>query len=90
VKVTSGLADIDFNVDSIARQGSYLVVRDKEAAGLSTVVYVSTQDLVAGLKALVANPAALRLVLSAPFRRKPAAAHVESRVARDRVNNPWV
>jgi hypothetical protein len=90
VKVISGLADIDFNVGSIARQGSYLVVRDKEAAGLSTVVYVSSQDIVAGLKALLASPAALRLVLSAPFRRKAAAAQIESRIARDRVNNPWV
>ena len=90
MKVISGLADIDFTVHSIARQGPYLVVRDKEAAGLSTVVYVSTQDIVAGLRALFASPAALRLVLSAPFRRKAAPAHVESQVARDRVNNPWV
>ena len=90
MKVISGLADIEFNVDSIARQGPYLVVRDKEAWGLSTVVYVSSHDIVAGLKALFASPAALRLVLSAPFRRKAAAAQVESQVARDRVNNPWL
>ena len=54
MKVTSALADVDFTVHSISREGSFLVVRDQErGTGLPTVVYVSPTDIVAGLKALL-------------------------------------
>jgi hypothetical protein len=92
VKVTSGLADVDFTVDSISREDSHLVVRDAaRGAGVPTVVYVSPQDIVAGLKALLRSPRALALVLSAPFRRKRAPlARISSEAWNDDVNNPWL
>ncbi len=91
VKVTSGLANVEFNVRSISRRGSYLVVRDGDGAGMATVVYVSAQDIVAALKALLASPAALLLVLTAPFRRKDLGPSVAgSNIWHDDLNNPWL
>lgn len=92
MKVTSGLADVDFTVDSISREDSHLVVRDAvRGAGVPTVVYVSPQDIVAGLKALLRSPRALWLVLTAPFRRKRTPlAPISSEAWYDDVNNPWL
>ncbi len=92
MKVTSALADVDFTVHAITREGSFLVVRDEvRGAGLPTVVYVNPSDIVAGLKALLRNPRALALVLSAPFRRKSAElAPVATDAWHDAVNNPWL
>jgi hypothetical protein len=92
VKVTSALADVDFTVHSITREGPLLVVRDEQrGAGLPTVVYVNPTDIVAGLKALLKNPRALGLVLTAVFRRKTAvAAPVATDAWHDAVNNPWL
>ncbi len=92
MKVTSALADVDFTVHSITREGSFLVVRDEErGAGLPTVVYVNPADIVAGLKALLKNPRALGLVLTAAFRGKTEfVAPVASDAWHDAVNNPWV
>ncbi|HUL17920.1 MAG TPA: hypothetical protein VLV29_01525 [Steroidobacteraceae bacterium] len=92
MKVTSGLADVDFTVDSISREDSHLVVRDAaRGAGVPTVVYVSPQDIVAGLKALLRSPRALALVLTAPFRRQPVTpAPLPGEAWHDDVNNPWL
>lgn len=92
MRVTSGIADVDFNVHSISRQGPFVVIKDREGNGPATVVYVSAGDVVAALKALLASPGALGFVLTALFRRNATAA--ESRVirsaTRDDVNNPWI
>jgi len=92
VKVTSQLADVEFSVHSITREGGYLAVRDAaRGAGVPTVVYVAPADIVAGLKALLKSPRALALVLSAPFRRKvPPPAPLASEAWHDDVNNPWL
>ena len=92
MKVTSGLADVDFDVHSIAREGAWLVVRDAaRGAGPATMVYVAPQDVVAGLAALLRSPRALLFVLTAPFRRRGAvAAPVASTAWYDDVNNPWL
>jgi hypothetical protein len=92
VKVTSALADVDFTVHSITREGPFLVVRDEErGVGLPTVVYVNPADIVAGLKALLKNPRALGLVLTAAFRRKSRMpAPVATDAWHDAVNNPWL
>jgi hypothetical protein len=90
VRVISGLADVDFNVHAIAREGPFLVVRAAEGEGLSTVVYVSPRDIVAALKALFRSPAAFAFVLTAPFRaRGSRAAPAAAGPVRDDVNNPW-
>ena len=92
MKVTSALADVDFTVHSISREGSFLVVRDQErGTGLPTVVYVSPTDIVAGLKALLKNPRALSLVLTAAFRRRTEMpAPLATDAWHDAVNNPWL
>jgi hypothetical protein len=89
VRVISGIADVDFNVHSISREGPCLVVRDRAGAGLATVVYLTPADIAAGLKALLASPAALGFVLTAPFRRANPTTTASGATARDDVNNPW-
>ena len=92
MKVTSGLADVDFKVHSICREGSYLVVRDADCGTvLPTVVYIAPEDIVAALKALFTSPAALWLILSAPFRGKSVPlASGAGEAWNDEVNNPWL
>ena len=92
MKVTSALADVEFTVHSITREGPFLVVRDEErGAGLPTVVYVNPADIVAALKALLKSPRALGLVLTAAFRGKPEMQAPPTTDAwHDAVNNPWL
>jgi len=90
VRVISGIADVDFNVHSISREGPYLVVRSREGEGLPTVVYMAPRDIIVGLKTLLASPRALAFVLTAPFRRRNAAEGPSGgQLRRDDVNNPW-
>ncbi|MBS0421338.1 MAG: hypothetical protein JSR66_26760 [Proteobacteria bacterium] len=92
MRVTSGLADVDFNIRSISREGPYVVIRDRHDGEPGTVVYVSAGDVVAGLKALLARPAAAFFVLTACLRRKmpPPGSEAIQSVTRDRLNNPWL
>ncbi|MBS0579211.1 MAG: hypothetical protein JSR36_08105 [Proteobacteria bacterium] len=93
MKVISALADVDFTVHSISREGPFLVVRDEpRGAGVPTVVYVNPADITAGLAALLKSPRALWLVLTAAFRRAPAQPPAASSADawHDQVNNPWL
>jgi hypothetical protein len=90
VRVVSGLADMDFNVGRIARDGERLVVESRAGGGVPTVVYVDRDDVHAGLRALLRSPGALGFLLAAPFRRATRrAAGQASRASVDDVNNPW-
>jgi hypothetical protein len=91
MRVISGLADVDFDVASVSREGPYLVVRNGPQAGLPTAVYVERRDLIVALKAVFGSLAVLGWVLSAPFRRGAPGAGPATRLpARDNVNNPWL
>ena len=90
MRVISGIADVDFSVHAISREGPHLVVRDREDAALPTVVYLTPRDVVDALKALLSNASALGFVLSAPWRSRGAPAQQPGGVSvRDDVNNPW-
>lgn len=69
-----------------------MVIQDRPENGPGTVVYLSAGDVVAGLRALLASPAALFFVLTACFRRRtPPPSTLSTRAAtRDRLNNPWL
>ena len=89
MRVVSGLADLDFHVGRIARDGSELVVESRAGSGIPTVVYVGRDDVVAGIKALLRSPGALAFLLAAPFRRgRPTAPGGARRDSTD-LNNPW-
>ncbi len=92
MRVISGLADVDFDVASVSRDGPYLVVRNGAGAGLPTAVYLEPRDFIAALKAVLTSPGALAWLLTAPFRRGTivAAAAAVRLPARDNVNNPWL
>lgn len=92
MRVVSGLADLDFHVGRIARDGSHLIVTSRNDAGIPTTVYVDRDDLVQGLMALLRSPRALLFLLSAPLRRPRRAASGARQTLRggdSDVNNPW-
>jgi hypothetical protein len=90
VRVISGIADVDFSVHSVSREGPHLVVRDRKDAALPTVVYLTPRDVVDAMKALLSNTAALGFVLSAPWKTRHAPVEQPGGIhARDDVNNPW-
>ena len=92
MRVTSGLADVDFNVRAISREGAYVVIKDHNEGDPGTVVYLSAADVSAGLKALLSSPAACFFVLTAFLRRKapPPGTQAPRSMTRDRLNNPWI
>ena len=92
MRVVSGLADLDFHIGHIARDGDCLVVESRAGGGIPTVVHVGRDDVVAGLRALLHSPGALGFLLTAPFRRSRPAASQPGSVPRNEasdINNPW-
>lgn len=92
MRVVSGLADLDFNVGHIARDGCQLVVNSRHDASIPTTVYVDRDDVVHALKALMRSPRALLFLLTAPLRRPrhgAARAPQTLRSSDTDVNNPW-
>ena len=92
MRVVSGLADLDFHVGDIARDGCQLIVRSRHDASIPTTVYIDRDDVVHALKALVRSPRALVFLLTAPLRRPRRAAPRAPQTLRDTdtdVNNPW-
>jgi len=91
VRVISGIADVDFHVGKVAREGDRLVVRSREGRGIPTAVHVSADDVVDAAKAVLSSPRALLFVVSAPFRRRRTG-EIEASLrsaAEDDINNPW-
>ncbi len=89
MRVVSGLADVDFHVGRIVRDGPRLVVESRADDGLPTRVHVDRDDIVAAMRALFASPSALWLVLTAPLRRSPPPAPGRGADGRADLNNPW-
>ena len=92
MRVISGLADIDFHIGRITRDGNGLVVESRVGSGIPTAVHVGRDDVIAGVRALLRSPGAFGFLLSAPFRRSrpaaPRAGGASSNEASD-INNPW-
>lgn len=92
MRVLSALAELDFHIGRIARNGDRLIVESRADAVLPAAVHVDRDDVVNGLKALLRSPGALAFVLSAPFRRASRAsgpAIARGRTAREDIHNPW-
>lgn len=90
MKVTSGLADVDFHIRRITCEKGQLIVEGPEGDAIGATVYVGTADIVAGLKALLRSPRALLFVLTAPLRPRAEAVGGGARASTvDDLNNPW-
>ena len=67
MKVVSELADIEFQVGAIARQGDELIIESSADSTLATRVIVSPKDARAAIRRLLASPSAWGFLLRLPF-----------------------
>lgn len=88
MRVVSGLADVEFRVGSVTREGTALVLKNRPEAGLPTVVYMQPRDAIEMLVALISTRGGLSFILLLPWlwwqaRRLPEPTQS------DQSNNPW-
>ena len=67
MKVVSELADIEFQVGVIARQGDELVIESTADSTLAARVFVSPKDARAAIRRLLTSPSAWGFLLSLPL-----------------------
>ena len=95
MKVVSELADIEFQIGAIARQGDELIVESTADSTLAARVFVSPKDARAAIRRLLARPAAWGFLLRLPFTvlraRQEDAGHQawEERRRGIGLNKPW-
>jgi len=96
MRVVSSLADIDFNVGRIVRQGRNLLIESGADSTIETRVTMTPRDAVKSLGALLSSPSVWLFALSLPFAAfggggKPegGAGAWEARRRRTGLNKPW-
>jgi hypothetical protein len=67
MKVRSKLADIDFAFGRFEYKKDHLIVHSAPGQGMETKVYVSPDDVLAGLGKALSNPMVWVYVLGFPF-----------------------
>lgn len=93
MKVTSKLAEVEFRIGSLRRDGNRLVIDNDPGQPMRTRVYVGTGDVVRFITCLLRSPSALLFVLGFPWfwlraRRAPEAA-TGAGEAPGRRRDPW-
>ena len=94
MRVVSALADIEFQVGEIERQGHNLVVHSSDQSTLETRITISPKDALATLKKLLLSPSAIWFLLTSPFSGlrgsgDEQADSWESRRQTTGLNKPW-
>ena len=95
MKVVSELADIEFQVGAIARQGDELIIESSADSTLAARVLVSPKDARTAIRRLLASPSAwgflLRLPFTLPRARQENTDHAawEERRRNVGLNKPW-
>lgn len=95
MKVVSELADIEFQVGAIVRQGNELIVESSADSTLAARVFVSPKDARTAIRRLLASPSAWGFLLRLPFtpritRQKNAGHRAwEERRRSVGLNKPW-
>lgn len=78
MRVTSQLADMDLEVDTISREGDLIVVQTARGIGIETRIEIGPLDAARILSRALRNPAILAYVFALPVlswrarRQKPA------------------
>jgi hypothetical protein len=67
MRVTSKLADVDFNFGKIERSGTMLVIHSDEAQAMKTTVHMAPDDFLAFLKTMATSKGALLFLLFFPY-----------------------
>ncbi len=78
MKVKSKLADVDFQFGAIEYKKDHLIVHSAPEQRMQTRVYISPNDMLAGLKSAMATPMLWLYIIAFPFfliryRRRKAA-----------------
>lgn len=94
MKVVSELADIEFRVGAIVRQGDDLIIDSTPDSTLAARIVVSPRDAVTTIARLLSSPSAWGFVLRLPFTRPGKRADGkdrdwEARRQRTGLNKPW-
>ncbi len=95
MKVISELADIEFQVGAITREGDELIIDSAPESTLAARIAISARDARATIARLLSSPSAWGFLLRLPFaaRRRQGKAtedHAwQQRRARTGLNKPW-
>ncbi len=87
MKVISKLANLDFEVGTIRREGNRLVITSAEGKGIPTVVHMAPKDALSMLKAAFSNTSALGFIFLFPLYYYRASK--EKTETKANINNPW-
>lgn len=96
MRVESPLADIDFTIGAMKRQGNTLVIKSGQSSSLDSIVHMSPADAGTMLKAFLKSPSAMGFALSLPFlwifgsgKADKASTDDETLHPFDSMNKPW-
>ncbi|MCA8895953.1 MAG: hypothetical protein KDA48_11910 [Amphiplicatus sp.] len=92
MRVLSPLAEIDFVIGKVRREGDTLVIRGDPASSLEAEVRMSPRDAAYLFKSFVFNPAVIGYFLSLPFlssKESESGASVATQSDFERLNKPW-
>ncbi|HWL47229.1 MAG TPA: hypothetical protein VNQ31_05890 [Sphingomonadaceae bacterium] len=93
MRVTSSLADIDFEVGAIRRENGNLIVEGSPDSTIATTVTITPRDAADAIKRLLLSGATWRFLLSLPFGGGRGGGGSEDRWAERRkrtgINKPW-
>ena len=96
MRVKSPLADIDFVIGDMRREGGELVISSGDESSLEATVRMSPKDAAGMIAAFLKSPSAIGFALSLPFlwlrgdsAKKGAQADVAERHPFVTLNDPW-
>lgn len=94
MRVVSSLADIEFHVGEVRRQGGNLIVESSPESTLETTVTITPRDALTAVKALLVSGATWRFLAGLPFAKSGGSGTGEDerwaqRRSRTGLNKPW-
>ncbi len=96
MRVVSSLADIDFGIGRVFRQGKNLVIESDKNSTLETTVTITPRDALASLGAMVTSPSVWWFIITLPISlfsrsttQKNDDENWQERRKRIELNKPW-
>ena len=96
MRVESPLADINFTIGSMKRQGNTLVFKSGKNSSLDSTVHMNAEDAGSLIKSFLTSPSAIGFALSLPFLWIFKSGNAQSKTSNetsdhpfDAMNKPW-
>ncbi len=89
MKVVSKLANMNFTVGRMFREGNRLVITNEGGEGIPTKVYVHPRDVLGALGAFLKSFSAIIFLVGFPYFYVKAKNDKEDIVTPKSMNNPW-